>query len=202
MKAWKTVAGALVLALMAVLALGWSGRLPHSLDPFADPNETSNTQVVHAVQRQEKVVLLSLGVQGLAEENTRRTILGKDVPGTGRTIFLQYTYQAMLGIDGSDVTVEATGENSYRVMIPEFIFIGSSEHTFKTAIEDNGILSWVTPEIDTTAMIARILDDQAKDKHINDNVSLLQEQAQSFYGGIIRAVSPEATVEFRFVTAR
>lgn len=74
------------------------------------------------------VAVTFLGIQGLAEESVHKTLFGKQVPGSGRTVFLRYSYQAMLGIEGKGVSIEQTGDKAYRVTIPEFIFIGSENH--------------------------------------------------------------------------
>lgn len=189
------------LSLVGGVALGFSARLS-ALNPFGEESESSNSAVVRAIQRQEKVVLLSLGIQGLAEENIRKTLFGKEIPGTGRTTFLQYNYRAMLGIDGSDVAITKVGDKAYEVTIPEFIFIGSDDHEFKIAVENNGVLSWVTPEIDTTEMITKVLNDEIKHQHVHDNRELLQDQARAFYGGIITGIDQELHVEFKFVTTK
>lgn len=94
--------------------------------------------------------LLSLAVQGIRDEQQSAEIFGKSIPGTGQTVFLQYDFDAKLGIDGAAVTVTETGEKAYRVSIPEFSFIGYDEPSFRVAVEDGDILSWATLEIETS----------------------------------------------------
>ena len=67
------------------------------------------------------------------------------------------------------VTVEQTGENEFLVSIPEFIFIGYDEPTFKTAVEDGGILGWVTPDVDKAELITEILNEEAQQKYVDEH---------------------------------
>lgn len=81
--------------------------------------------------RQECVVLLTLGVQGIMEKRTDNTrLFGQEflqVPWSARASFIQYNFSAQLGFDGTDVEIEELGENRYRVSIPEFEFIGHDD---------------------------------------------------------------------------
>ena len=109
---------------------------------------THDSQVINAVDRVEQVALVSLGIQGINESRANSEVFGLKVPGSDRVTFVQYSFRGKLGIDGENVTVTPTGENSYRVTIPKFIFIGYDDLDFKVAAEDNGVLSWVTADID------------------------------------------------------
>ena len=202
MRPWLAGVLALVVGLVAGGAVVFAFILPTLTKPVGTVTESRDTQVIQAIERQEEVVLVSLGIQGIAEESAQGTILGQRIPGTGRTQFLQYNYRALLGIDGADVVLTRTGEDTYLVSIPAFEFIGYDDVSFKTALENNGILSWVTPEIDTAAVITELLDDDAKREHVDANRDLLQDQAENFYRGIILGVSPDAKVTFRFGSTR
>lgn len=91
------------------------------------------------------------------------------------------------------------GEKRFQITIPAFKFIGHDKAEFKTVVEQSGVLSWATPEIDTAKAITKILNSEAQQKHVNDNRDLLEAQARSFYSGIIRGVDP--TIELTFVFA-
>lgn len=196
----KRLFGVLLALVVGVLGgavvMGLIGRA--GLSPFGTSSQGRNTQIVNSIEREEKIVLVSLGIEGLAEEEVASSVLGRNVPGTGRAVFLQYSYRAMLGIDGGNVTIEETGENQFRVKVAEFIFIGHSDEQFRTVVDDRGLLSFVTPEIDTAALITEVLSEQAKAQHIQDNQDLLEDQARAFYEGIIHGVAPEVTIEFSF----
>ena len=187
----------LILGLIVGTAFGSAANVAKLL-PFGVDHEEQNSQVVNAITRQEKVVLLKLGMQGIASKSVQSTILGVDVPGTARALYLQYNYSAMLGIDGSAVTVTPETENTYRINVPAFEFLGHSDVEFKKAIEKNGIISLVTPEIDVAEMTTQLLNDTAKDQLIADNREALQDQARVFYTGIIHGIDPEAKIEMSF----
>ena len=187
-------AGILGLFLGNVLsAIGW---LPGN--PFGTDAESRNTQVVNSLSLDEQVVLVSLGIQGIAEERIQSTVFGMNVPGSGRTSFLQYSYNAKLGIEGSEVKIEQKGEGEYLVTVPPFIFIGHENEEFKTVVEDKGVISFVTPEIDTADVITKVLSEEAKDEHIEANQEVLEAQAKAFYSGIIHAIDHEIDVDFEF----
>lgn len=183
---------AAVVALTLVMAAGWS--------PFGLRSETHDTQVIQAIKRTQEVSLLSLGIQGIASKEQNRTVFGHDVPGTGESLFLQYNFRAKLGIDGSKVTVDTKGKNTYRVTIPEFIFIGYDDPTFKTAVEHGGVLSFTTRDIDKVEMVNEILDDDARQGYIDQNEDLLRDQAKLFYESLITSVEPAAVVTFNYTS--
>mgnify|MGYP001758048764 FL=1 len=196
-KVSTTLIAVVVLLSLACAALGVYA-VRQSGDIYSAPVESKNTQVINAVQREEQVVLLSLGIQGLAEKSSAGEVFGVRVPWTDRTQFVQYSYKAKLGIEGKDVRVTETGEHAYTVEVPQFIFIGHTDEEFKTAVEDNGVLSWTTQPLDAASTVSDVLSADKKREDINDNRELLQDQARSFYEGIIRGVDPEAQVTLEF----
>ena len=196
-KVSTTLIAVVVLLSLACAALGVYA-VRQSGDIYSAPVESKNTQVINAVQREEQVVLLSLGIQGLAEKSSAGEVFGVRVPWTDRTQFVQYSYKAKLGIEGKDVRVTESGEYAYTVEIPQFIFIGHTDEEFKTAVEDNGVLSWTTQPLDAASTVSDVLSADKKREDINDNRELLQDQARSFYEGIIRGVDPEAQVTLKF----
>lgn len=196
-KVSTTLIAVVVLLSLACAALGVYA-VRQSGDIYSAPVESKNTQVINAVQREEQVVLLSLGIQGLAEKSSAGEVFGVRVPWTDRTQFVQYSYKAKLGIEGKDVRVTESGEHAYTVEIPQFIFIGHTDEEFKTAVEDNGVLSWTTQPLDAASTVSDVLSADKKREDINDNRELLQDQARSFYEGIIRGVDPEAQVTLEF----
>lgn len=199
----KTLLVSVMVVVVGILAFLGGGVLANtgglSIDPPLEVHtESSNEQIVTAVERQEQIVLVSMNTQGLSEERANSKFLGRNMFGTGRTQFLQYAYRAKLGIEGSEVTIKETEDNQFLVSVPEFIFIGHDKVDFRTAVETNGVLSWATPEIDTAATITRILDDAAKAEQVNENRDLLQEQARNFYTSIINGIDDQVEVDFEF----
>lgn len=190
----------LVVGLVLVVVLGVVGFAvlsPNSV--FGVSTESRDSKVITAIETQEQVALLSASIQGLHEESSQGSWFGKRIPGLGRTEFVQYNYRAKLGIEGGDVTIEQAGDNQYLISVPEFIFIGYDNVEFKTAVKKNGVLSWLTPEIDTADTITKILSDGAKAEQIDVNHDLLREQATAFYTGIINGIDDEIELEFTFL---
>jgi hypothetical protein len=190
----------IALVVVALAALG----AVVALDRFTDisilghDRDSRNTEVINAVTREEQVVLLSLSVQGIDVEKDRADAFGIDIPGSGRTSFLKYGFDAKLGLEGGSVDIEKTGDAAYTLTVPEFIFIGHDDVEFQTVAEDNGVLSFSTPDIDTAAVITEILNDETRSQYVADNDALLRDQAESFYQGIIAGIDPTADVEFVF----
>lgn len=190
----------LVVGLVLVVVLGVVGFAvlsPNSV--FGVSTESRDSKVITAVETQEQVVLLSASTQGLHEESSQGSWFDKWIPGLGRTEFVQYSYRAKLGIEGGDVTIEQTGDDRYRISVPEFIFIGYDNVEFKTAVRKNGVLSWLTPDIDTAEAINKILSDDAKAEEIDVNQDLLRKQTTAFYTGIVNGIDDDIELEFTFL---
>lgn len=168
------------------------------LSPFGIKSETSDSQVVQSIRRTEEVSLLAIGIQGITSEERCSTAFGKCVPGTSDEVYMQYKFTGKLGIDGAGVEVTESGTDAYTISVPDFEFIGYSEPEFEVAVTDDGILSWMTEDIDQAEMITRILGDEAQQKYLDDNASVLQDQTKVFYDNIILSVAPEAKITYEF----
>ena len=194
----RTLTKLVVLLVVGVVAVVGGVFALDRLGVLGSNRESRNSEVISAVTREQQVVLLSLGIQGIDVEKDNADLWGWDVPGTGRASFLQYTFDAKLGIEGEAVAIERTGERSYLVTIPEFVFIGHDNESFETVVEDNGVLSFATAEIDTAAAITDILDSDTKAEYLEKNADLMRDQAEVFYGGIIRGIDSSLEVEYEF----
>lgn len=193
--------GYLVTALVLVASgafIGSTATKAFSASPLSATSEERNGQIVRSITREEQVVLLALGIQGIQEKTGKSKFFGVDIPGSDRASFLMYTFDAKLGIEGKDVQVRVGDANTVFVTMPKFIFIGHDNHKFRIVAENNGVLSWVTPENDPVEMINNILTDQAKAEYVKTNEEFLKEQAKAFYSGIITSIDPDVTVEFEF----
>jgi hypothetical protein len=168
------------------------------LSPLGIKSETADSQVVQSIKRTEEVSLLALGIQGITSEERCSTAFGKCVPGTSDEVYMQYNFTGKLGIDGAGVEVTESGADTYTISVPTFEFIGYSEPTFEVAVTDDGVLSWVTEDIDQAAMITKILSDDAQQKYLDDNEAMLQEQTRVFYDNIILSVAPQAKITYEF----
>lgn len=164
---------------------------------FGTSSKEKNAQVVRSIERAEEVVLVKLAIEGIADKKTTATIGDFDIPWTTRALYLRYSFDAKLGIDGRAVTIRETGEDSWTISIPAFTFIGAEDETAEIAVETADGLAF-TPEIDDQEMRNDLLDDEAKATYIEDNTELLRDQAKSFYTRIIHAVDPDAELRFEF----
>lgn len=144
------------------------------------------------------MVLLSLGIQGISEKTEKSTFLGVEVPGSDRATFMQYSFNAKLGIDGRDVRIVTVGEKKYRISIPEYTPIGHSDEDFRLVAENNGVLSFITPENDPVEMINSILSPDAQAEYVADNEEILREQVTCFYSSIITGIDPEIDITYDF----
>lgn len=190
----------LSLFFVFVLAVGVFTVVKNSgwLSPLGFDSESHDSQVIQAMERTQEVSLLSLGIQGIKEEDGCAKAFGNCIPGTGETVFLQYNFTAKLGIDGAQVKVTKTGESAYLISVPEFQFIGYDEPTFKVAVEDGGVLSWATPDVDQVEMVNEILNDDARETYLTSNEELLEEQTKVFYDSLITSIDPGIETKFEF----
>jgi hypothetical protein len=190
----------LSLLLAFILAIGVFSIAKNLdwLSPFGIRSESHDSQVIRAIERTQEVSLVSLGIQGIKEKDQSGTIFGKKIPGAGEKVFLQYAFDAKLGIDGAEVKVTKTGDKAYLISVPKFIFIGYHDPTFKVAVEDGGPLSWATPDIDKVAMVNEILNDGARLKYLESNREVLQDQAKVFYDSLVTSIDPQVTTTYEF----
>lgn len=186
-----------VVGTGAAFALGGLNALALS-SFFTSSSNERDSQVVQSVKRVQEVALLSLHIEGVARHESSGEILGVAVPATEKTTLIQYKFDAKLGIDGSQVKIEATGPESFRVAIPQFIGIGFDDPVFEDPLESNNALGWLAPPAVQTQMINNLLSDENKQKYISQNAAALKEQAKVFYSEIIATVDPDVTVDFEF----
>lgn len=168
------------------------------LAPFGIASESRDSQVIRAMERTQEVSLVSLGIQGIKETKESASLMGQSIPGTGKAAFMQYEFTAKLGLDGGAVRLERLDEKSYLIRVPEFGFIGYDEPTFELVVEDGGILSFVTADIDEVDMINEILSDDARDTYLENYEQDLKDQTQVFYGTLIAGIDPEIEVSYEF----
>lgn len=191
----------LVIVLMAGILLAGTSAISQLTSRIFSPGTpavTTDTQMVESLTREQQVVLLSLGIQGITERTDDSSFMGVKIPGSDRATFLEYTFNAKLGFEGTQVKIDRTGEDSYLITIPAFTFIGYDDPTYKVAAEDNGVLAWTTPEIDTVDMVNTILSEDAKQKYLTGNEEVLEDQAKTYYTTIAQGLDKAATLTFKF----
>ncbi|MUH60151.1 hypothetical protein [Bifidobacterium canis] len=199
-KKWVAVISLLVGGLLGVFVVTgiWS-MFPSTMPPFLQKNaESTNTQVIRALERTEEVSLVRLGVTGIASQENNSHLFNIEIPGSNRTKFIQYTFDAKLGFEGKDVTIEKTGDSTYTITVPEFKFIGYDNPEYRVAVENNGMLSFGTAQIDSTEMINEIINNDTKAEYIKSNQDLLKDQAKLFYTSIIMSIDPDVKLTFEY----
>ena len=194
----------ILLILFVLLLVGAAAFGGLSVGKALGATESRDTQVIRSIRGEEQVVLLTAGMTDVKEDrgDGLKLAIGDiqlfTLPGTERSILVRYEYDAKFGIEGKDVEIVQTGDNSYRITIPEFIYLGYSDPDLSVADEENGILSWTTPEIDTSEIFEELLSSQVVSEHIDGFRSVLEEQAKTFYTKIVTAIDPDIVLEFTF----
>lgn len=190
------VPGVLVVAAAAAVISGVVN--PFSLTGAFGRVSTNTSEVIKYQLPQQEVALTSLRIEGLERADADGKFFGLALDAGNRTKYIEYGFNAKLGVDGSQVDIVADGDHTFTVTIPEFIFIGHSDEHFDDPIEENGILSWLTPQISETEMVNKILSTERKDEWVASSLQLLKDQSEVFYGTIIKSVDPDATLTFEF----
>ncbi|WP_288873389.1 hypothetical protein [uncultured Microbacterium sp.] len=185
----------------AVLAAGTFLVVKPPLGEWVGTTTDKNTQVVNAITRSQEIALVTLGIEGIRERKTENgQFLFLSIPNS-RAAFLRYSFDAKLGIDASEVTIDEQPDGSFLVSIPAFIVIGLNNQNIEVAAESNDVLSWTTPEIDKVAMVNDVFGDELQAEYLARNEELLRDQARVFYTNIAAAIDPEANLKFEFAPA-
>jgi len=195
----RAITRTLTWILIVVVALVAAGVVGIFVGRHFGVTEERSVQVVRSVQGEEQVILLTAGLSEDKTQVENSKFMGMiTLPGTSRLTYMRVDFDAKYGIEGKDVTISQTGENAYRITIPEFISLGLSDPQISVATEKNGILSWVTPEVDQNAIIEEVLANDTAEKHIDGFRPMLEDQARQFYTRIVESINPDVTLEFVF----
>ena len=195
---WPLIVVPILLAAAAAAAVISGALNPALVSGLFGGVSTNASEVIKYQLPRQEVALTSLRIEGLERADSEGNLFGLALEAGDRTKYIEFGFNAKLGVDGSKVDIVANGEHAYTVTVPEFIFIGHSDEHFEDPIEDNGILSWLTPQISETEMINKILSVERKDKWVASSLQLLKDQFEVFYGTIIKSVDPDATLTFEF----
>ncbi|MEJ6488678.1 hypothetical protein PQI23_02955 [Leucobacter sp. USCH14] len=196
----RTPAWARMLLFVVVTALiVGAGVVGVGVGTHLGAEEERSVQVLRSVKGEEQVILVTAGLSEIKPQKENQNFFGLfDIPFSDREVFMQYDFDAKFGIEGKDVEIRPTGEMTYTIEIPEFIFLGYNDPNFTVATESNGILSWVTPEIDKTEAIEEILTDAQITEQVAEFRPLLEAQAETFYTRIVSSIEPDAVLTFEF----
>jgi hypothetical protein len=188
----------LLITVLTLVVGGIAAGAGLAAGMFFGAAQEREVQVIRSIELQEQVVLLRSGITGLKPEREVKDVNGIEIPWSDRSLLLQYEFDTMVGIDGREVSIVPTGDKSFRVTVPDFILIGTADPKFSVVNEQNGVLSFVTPEIDTLQLTEELLTDDVEAEHIEGLRPVLEEQARTFYTNIITAIDPTITLEFEF----
>lgn len=198
----RVVLSASVVVLVVVGLVAFSvARDRGLLTPFGVSSSSDDSQVVRTIERTGEVSLLSLGIEGIETEREAREVFGKELPGTGRTLFVRYNFTAKLGVDGEAVKVTEEGEDEYVVTVPAFEFIGYDDLKFESAAEDTGVLSFVTADPEQFDALETVLSPKARADYVAQHEDLLRDQTESFYDSLITSVDADAEVTYEFTAS-
>lgn len=192
----------LVIVILAVIA--GAALVSFNVGKFFGATESRDTQVIRSIRGEEKVILVTAGLSEVKEERADGLKLAVGdwdlftLPGSERSVLARYEFDAKFGIEGKDVEITKTGDNAYRITIPEFISLGYADPVLSIANREDGFLSWTTPEIATDDVFEELLSSAAVDEHVDGFRPLLEEQAETFYSKIIEAIDPAIELTFEF----
>jgi len=194
----------LVLVTLVAIAAAAVGGI--AVGKYFGAQESRVAQVIRSIEGEEQVILLTAGMTDVKEEkaNGLKLAIGdfqlSTLPSTERSLLVRYEYDAKFGIEGRDVDIQSTGNDSYLVTIPKFIYLGYANPDLSVAGEKNGALSWTTPEIDKSAVFEQVLTDQVMNEHIGGFRPVLQGQAKTSYTRIVNAIDPTIQLQFEFTS--
>jgi hypothetical protein len=151
-----------------------------------------------------EISLVNLSVRDIFEQSqdTVVEVFGNAVrvPGSNRMTFIRGRYELKLGIDGQHVEFEVLDEDHYRVYVPEFRVIGKNNIQFETVMEQNGLLSVVTDQIDAAKMASDALNSDGLQIILEQNREILEASTIDFYTQLATGLGLDAKLEFIFAS--
>ena len=103
-----------------------------------------------------------------------------------------------MGIDGKDVVIKEIGEKDIEITIPKFVFIGYDDPEFEFIVDKNGVLSFTTENIDTAAMITKVLKPEKQEEYIEYYKPLLKESTEVFYKNLLPSFDNDVMLTFKY----
>ena len=72
-------------------------------EPESSFDRSGDSQVISALERTGEVSLITAHTSGVYEVENHTVIFGKRLPGSAKTVFIEYSYENKLGFDASAV---------------------------------------------------------------------------------------------------
>ncbi|AQP53395.1 hypothetical protein CBF34_09025 [Vagococcus penaei] len=198
MKKFKNIPFKLIGSLILIIGLIGIGIFIGKQDVFKSREHSEETQVIKTLTKEKQIVLVNLGISDIYGVEKNLQVFDADIFGTNKHKYMKAEFDMKLGIDGKQVKINKTGTDTYEVKVPKFMFIGHSNTKFKVIVDDGGILSWMTPDIDESEMINKILDSKAQETYIKKYDELLKESTTEFYQTLINSIAPDAKLTITF----
>lgn len=167
-------------------------------EPESSFDRSGDSQVISALERTGEVSLITAHTSGVYEVENHTVIFGKRLPGSAKTVFIEYSYENKLGFDASAVNIKPKHNNEYQIIIPEFILIGKNNIEVETVFNTRGPISFSTENIDVAKATEEILASGKGEELIESNRDLLEDGAEEFYEDIILEFDDEVRLDYRF----
>jgi len=188
------VAGVLAIA---VVALGVFIAFTNSTAPLSSTkSETNETKVITFLEKNQEIALVTLGISEIMDEKHTQSVLGFDVPWSEKQTFIKASFSAKLGINGRNVVIREIEENKFEITVPKFVFIGYDDPLFEHVVDNNGVLSFVTDNVDQAEMITKLLNPENQEVYVDKYTDLLKESTESFYKNLIPSFAKDVELTF------
>ena len=189
----------IVIAALAIVVAGLIVFIILSNSNFSLSDtkvEVNETQTITYLEKDKEIALVTLGIAEIIDETHSQIIFGFEVPWSNKQVFMKASYTAKLGIDGNEVEITQIGENEYQIYIPKFIFIGYADPAFEHVVDNNGVLSFTTENIDQAGMITNMFSPENQEKYIEQYLPLLKESAEEFYNNLVPSFAEGVKLTF------
>lgn len=192
------VLGVVVLVIGALVAGVAAGLLtpPWLASTLGSQTVVKNEQVVTSIEREEEVVLLTLGAQGISEAKGIPPAIVRDFPWLQKARLMQYSLKVKLGTD--TVAIKATDDHQFVVTVPPFIWIGEEDMKIERVFSDDGVLSAFTDQMTEAEQFNAIVGEELQAKYLEDNEQALRDQTEYVFTKLARSIDPAAQLTFEF----
>lgn len=185
-----------VVLVVGALAGGYLAGIftpPWLVAALGSQSVIKNEQVVTSMEKKEQTVLLELGVKGVSEAEGIPPAVLKDFPLLKKARYMIYSGKVKLGVDS--VLVKATGDHTFTVSVPEFIWI-SDDVNVDRVISSDGLLSAFTAQKSEIEQINNLVSSADRADYLEQNRQTLRDQAEFVFTKYAKSIDPEATLKF------
>lgn len=163
---------------------------------FETTTKTNETQTITYLEKNREIALVTLGISDIIDETNSQKIFGQEIPWSDKQTYIKATFEAKLGIDGRNVKIEKINDKEFEITIPKFIFIGYDEPVIEHVVDNNGVLSFVTEDVNQAEMVNKMFSKENKQKYIDQYANLLKESTEEFYNNLLPEFDKEVKLNF------